>query len=81
MNLWSSSGYGGFGPGGHFICALTIANCRLPPASPKAYSNGDTPYLFRRMDSKFLRWNLRKCMNLHLSEHRESKPEKMYKYP
>ena len=44
-NWWRASGYGGLGPPGHFTCALTMANCRLPPDSPSAYSNGDTPYL------------------------------------
>lgn len=42
---WNSSGYGCLGPAGHLICAFIIANCRLPPASPSAYSKGDTPYL------------------------------------
>lgn len=42
-NWWRASGYGGLGPAGHFICALTTASCRLPPDSPSAYSNGDTP--------------------------------------
>ena len=44
-NWWSASGYLGLGPVGHFTCAFTMANCRLPPDSPSAYSNGDKPYL------------------------------------
>lgn len=62
-NWWSASGYGGLGPAGHFTCAFTIANCRLPPDSPSAYSNGDSPYLqyeslMRFTTSKIQLWGL-----------------------
>lgn len=46
-NWRNASGYGGLGPAGHLIWAFIMANCRLPPDSPSAYSKGDAPYLRR----------------------------------